>query len=55
MRCMAYLRLAWEVEGTDEFAGWFQGLADEQQVSVGRVIELLVEQGRRCRSRIRQV
>jgi len=37
--------VAWEVEGTDEFAGWFESLSDEEQVSVGRVVELLVEQG----------
>lgn len=37
--------MAWEVEGTDEFAGWFGGLTDDEQVSVGRVVELLVEQG----------
>ncbi len=35
--------MAWEVEGTDEFAGWFDGLNDQEQVSVGRVVELLVE------------
>ena len=34
--------MAWEVEGTDEFAGWFGGLNDEEQVSV---VELLVEHG----------
>lgn len=37
--------MAWEVEGTDEFAGWFVGLSDEEQVSVGRVVDLLVEHG----------
>ena len=37
--------MTWEVEGTDEFAGWFEGLTDEEQVSVGRVVELLVEHG----------
>ena len=37
--------VAWEVEGTDEFAGWFEDLTDEEQVSVGRVVELLVEHG----------
>ena len=37
--------VAWEVEGTDEFAGWFGGLNDEEQVSVGRIVELLVEHG----------
>lgn len=37
--------MAWEVEGTDEFAGWFEGLKDEEQSSVGRVVDLLVEHG----------
>ncbi len=37
--------LAWEVEGTDEFAGWFEALTDDEQVSVGRVVELLVDHG----------
>jgi len=40
------LRLvAWEVEGTDEFAEWFTGLSDGEQVDVGRVVDLLVEHG----------
>jgi hypothetical protein len=26
--------VAWEVEGTDEFAGWFEPLNDDEQVSV---------------------
>lgn len=42
---MAYSDAHWEVEGTDEFAGWFGVLTDAEQVSVGRVVELLVEQG----------
>ena len=37
--------VAWEVEGTDEFAGWFDGLGDDEQISVGRVVELLAEHG----------
>jgi hypothetical protein len=37
--------VAWEVEGIDEFAEWFEGLHDEEQISVGRVVELLVEHG----------
>jgi len=37
--------VAWDVEGTDEFAGWFGALNDAEQVSVGRVVELLVEHG----------
>jgi hypothetical protein len=37
--------LAWEVEGIDEFVDWFMSLADAEQVSVGRVVDLLVEHG----------
>jgi hypothetical protein len=37
--------VAWEVEGTDAFADWFEALTDDEQVSVGRVVELLVEHG----------
>lgn len=35
--------MVWDVEGTDEFAEWFGGLSDEEQIAVGRIIELLVE------------
>ena len=37
--------MAWEVEGTDEFASWFEALTDDEQASVGRVVELLAEHG----------
>jgi hypothetical protein len=37
--------VAWEVEGTDEFADWFAALNENEQISVGRVVELLIEQG----------
>ena len=37
--------MAWEVEGIGEFADWFAGLSDEEQVSVGRVVDLLAEHG----------
>ena len=37
--------VAWQVEGTDEFAGWFGDLTDNEQVSVGRVVELLIVHG----------
>jgi hypothetical protein len=37
--------MSWEVEGTDGFARWFEALDDSEQVSVGRVVDLLVEQG----------
>ena len=35
----------WEVEGTDVFTEWFTGLTDNEQISVGRIVDLLVEQG----------
>ena len=34
-----------EVEGTNDFADWFGGLTDDEQVAVGRVVELLAEHG----------
>jgi hypothetical protein len=39
------LAVVWEVEGTDGFAGWFASLSDDEQVSVGRIVDLLVEHG----------
>lgn len=37
--------MTWDVEGTDDFAGWFTDLTEKEQVSVGRIVELLVEHG----------
>lgn len=37
--------MAWEVEGVDHFAEWFLGLSGDEQVSVGRVVDLLAEHG----------
>ncbi len=37
--------LVWEVEGIDEFVDWFVRLDDAEQVSVGRVVDLLVQHG----------
>ncbi|MCC7181445.1 MAG: type II toxin-antitoxin system RelE/ParE family toxin [Acidobacteria bacterium] len=37
--------MSWDVEGTDEFADWFLKLTDDEQVDVGRVVDLLVEHG----------
>ena len=37
--------MAWDVEGVDEFAEWFHSLSTEEQQSVARVVELLVEHG----------
>jgi hypothetical protein len=35
----------WEVEGTDQFADWFVALSGDEQVAVGRVVDMLVEHG----------
>lgn len=35
----------WQVEGTDEFARWFLDLNEDEQVDVGRIVDLLVEHG----------
>lgn len=37
--------MPWDVEGTDRFADWYGDLADDEQLAVGRVVELLVEHG----------
>ena len=37
--------MPWKVNGTDEFADWFGGLAESHQDEVIAVVELLVEQG----------
>lgn len=37
--------MAWDLEGTDEFAEWFTSLGDDEQVGVGRIVELLGEYG----------
>jgi hypothetical protein len=37
--------VAWDVEGTDDFRDWFENLQDEEQASIGRVVDLLVEHG----------
>jgi hypothetical protein len=37
--------VAWDVEGTDDFARWFTDLTEKEQVSVGRIVDLLVEHG----------
>src|SRR3990170_2049268 len=39
------MKVVGEVEGTDGFAEWFAGLTDDEQVSVGRIVDLLVEHG----------
>jgi hypothetical protein len=37
--------MPWEVEYTDEFEGWWDGLVLAEQESVGALVELLEEQG----------
>ena len=37
--------MAWQVEAVGEFATWFLGLDDNEQVDVGRVVELLEQHG----------
>jgi hypothetical protein len=37
--------VAWEVEGVNEFEEWWVNLTPEEKVSVGRVVELLIEAG----------
>ena len=37
--------MPWEVEGTDRFADWYSALSDDEQLDVGRVVEMLVEHG----------
>lgn len=37
--------MSWEVEGTNEFSEWFDGLNDAEQASVIAVVDLLEEHG----------
>ena len=37
--------MAYEVEVSDEFRGWYEPLSEAEQLSIGRVIELLEEKG----------
>lgn len=37
--------MAWEIEYTDEFEGWWEALAEEAQVDVDTVVGLLEECG----------
>ena len=41
--------VSWEVEGTDEFAGWFEDLSDEEQVSSVALWSYSWSTGHRCR------
>lgn len=37
--------MAWEVEYTDEFFGWWDGLSAEEQVDIKAVVDVLGEKG----------
>lgn len=37
--------MAWEINGTDEFAEWFRDLAENEQDHVAAVVEMLAEHG----------
>ena len=37
--------MAYEVEVSDQFRGWYEPLSEAEQLSVGRVVELLEEKG----------
>ena len=37
--------MVWEVEVTDEFIDWWQGLTDEQQIVLTDRVDLLAERG----------
>jgi hypothetical protein len=40
-----YFLLSWEVEYTDEFEQWWQGLTEKEQISVAATVQLLEERG----------
>jgi hypothetical protein len=42
---MAYWRLAWEVEFTEEFAAWWDALTEDQQDDIAHCVGLLAELG----------
>ncbi len=39
--------MGWDVEVTDEFKAWWNGLTESQRISVGRAVLLLEERGPR--------
>jgi hypothetical protein len=45
VRCAYIHQVSWEVEGTNEFSEWFDGLNDAEQASVIAVVDLLEEHG----------
>ncbi len=42
---MEYIAMLWDVENTDEFAGWWNELSEAQQEDVTAIVALLMEQG----------
>jgi hypothetical protein len=41
--------MAWEVEYTDEFGTWWNGLTEAEHISIAAIVELLEEHGPRLR------
>lgn len=37
--------MEWEVEVTDEFSAWYRNLVDSDRTAVGRVVEMLQQDG----------
>ncbi len=37
--------MAWEIEYTDEFGGWWDDLDEMEQASVDAVVQMLAERG----------
>lgn len=37
--------MAWDIEGVDEFTDWYASLDDDEQDSVIRIVDLLIDQG----------
>jgi hypothetical protein len=42
---MEYSSMPWNVEYTNEFGDWWQGLTEAQQEDIGAVVEVLIERG----------
>ncbi len=39
------MTISWNVEYTDEFGEWWNGLSDDQQEDFAAIVQLLIEQG----------
>ncbi len=37
--------MSYDIEVSDEFRGWYESLSEAEQLSVGRIVELLEEKG----------